>query len=114
MGATKIDVLGTGAEGAKMQYARVPGIDKPISRLVMGTMVANRDNMPYVCELFDHFVSIGGNCFDTAWLYGTEATGEWIRLRGNREQVVLISKGAHPGPHGPQVTPEFITQHLVE
>jgi predicted dehydrogenase/aryl-alcohol dehydrogenase-like predicted oxidoreductase len=96
----------------RMKYARIPGIDKDISRLVMGTMVANPNNMPYVCALFDHYVALGGNAFDTARVYGTEGLGAWMALRKNREQMVVIGKGAHPDHLGPRVTPEAITHDL--
>src|SRR5260370_1250350 len=43
----------------RMHYGRVPGIEQPISRLVMGTMIFSPDDMPFACAMFDYFVEIG-------------------------------------------------------
>lgn len=57
-------------------------------------------------RLMDMYLSGGGNTFDTAraycgWIKGSEfasesTLGKWIKQRGNREDVVVITKGAHP------------------
>lgn len=95
-----------------MRYGRIPGIDKPLSRLVMG--VDNQPNAEHAAYQFDDFVSRGGTTFDTAWLYGggryERQLGAWIRARGIREQVVVIGKGAHT----PHCDPESITRQLYE
>ncbi|MDI7276278.1 MAG: aldo/keto reductase [Anaerolineae bacterium] len=94
-----------------MRYGRVDGIDLPVSRLVMGTMVLAERNLPFACALLDHFVELGGNCLDTAYVYRTEGiVGQWLKLRGNRRQVVLIAKGAHT----PHCDPESLTRQLYE
>jgi predicted dehydrogenase/aryl-alcohol dehydrogenase-like predicted oxidoreductase len=86
----------------RMKYGRVQGIDKPVSRLVLGSMMLNANDMPYACAMLDHFVEIGGTCIDTAYVYAggqaERAVGQWMKLRGNREQLVIIGKGAHT-PH---------------
>ena len=97
-----------------MTYGSVPGISQPISRLIMGTMVCSPSNMPYVHELLDHFVSVGGNCLDTARVYGTEpAIGQWLTDHGKREEIVLIAKGSHHDQHGPRVHPQGIEEDLT-
>jgi aryl-alcohol dehydrogenase-like predicted oxidoreductase len=97
-----------------MTYGSVPGIDPPISRLIMGTMVCSPSNMPYVHELLDHFVSVGGNCLDTARVYGTEgAIGQWFSDRGRRDDIVLIAKGVHHDANGPRVHPQGIAEDLA-
>jgi predicted dehydrogenase/aryl-alcohol dehydrogenase-like predicted oxidoreductase len=83
-----------------MRYGRVEGIAKPVSRLVMGTMIYGPEDLPFTCAMLDYFVEIGGTCIDTAYVYGgggrsERALGEWLRLRGNREEIVLLGKGAH-------------------
>lgn len=94
-----------------MRYGRVEGVDKPISRIVMGTMIFQPNALPLTCALLDHFVELGGNCLDTAYVYRTEATvGRWLKLRGNREEMVLIGKGAHT----PECYPEALTRQLYE
>ena len=70
-----------------MRYGRVPGIPRPISRLVLGTMVLRQGDLPFACALLDHYVELGGNCFDTAYVYNTEGVlGRWMQLRGNRQE----------------------------
>lgn len=97
--------------GAKMPYGRVDGIDKPVSRVVMGTMIFKPGQLPLACSLLDHFYEAGGNCLDTAHVYRCEQTvGEWIRLRGVRENLVVIGKGARDAAG----TPSGLTLQLME
>ena len=97
---------------APMTYGRVEGIDKPISRLVMG--VDNQPNLPHASIMFDDFCERGGNCFDVAWVYGRgereKLLGQWIHNRGIREELVVITKGAHQ----PLNFPEHVTPQLME
>ncbi len=82
---------------SNMLYATVPGVDKKISRLVMG--VDNQHTMPNAAAIFDDWFERGGNCFDTAFIYGGGACermlGWWMKHRNVRKQVVIIDKGAH-------------------
>ena len=96
--------------GNNMQYGKLAGLDKPVSRLVIGT-VGGAD-LPFASIMFDEFFRCGGNCFDTAYIYGTsDATlGQWIKNRGIREQVVILAKGGHT----PHCNPEAITRQLLE
>ncbi|MGQ9682794.1 MAG: aldo/keto reductase [Anaerolineae bacterium] len=95
----------------RMRYGEVEGVGKPISRLVLGTMVLARADIAFTCALLDHFVELGGNCFDTAYVYRTEAIlGRWLKLRNNRERMVVIGKGAHT----PHCHPEGLTRELLE
>lgn len=98
-----------------MRYDNVAGVAKPISRLVMGTMIAsNPRSMPYVAVMFDDFFERGGNCFDTAHIYASgvceKMLGQWIRNRGIREQLVILGKGAHT----PWCNPKDLTTQLLE
>lgn len=97
-----------------MTYGRVPGVDKDISRLVMGCAflpVARRTNFPHASALFDDFIERGGTAFDTAHVYQTEdVLGRWIANRGIRDEVVAIGKGAHQ----PNCDPESIGRELEE
>ncbi|MDP6380171.1 MAG: aldo/keto reductase, partial [Phycisphaerae bacterium] len=100
--------------GCNMRYIELPGLEKKISQLVMGTMIFSPDDMPFACAMFDNFVERGGNCFDTAYVYGggnsEPALGEWMRLRGNRDELVVIGKGAHT----PNCNVESLTRELNE
>ncbi len=100
------------AQNAPIPYGHIEGVDKPISRLVMGT--DNQPNLAHASVMFDDFIEQGGNCFDTAYHYGhglrEKLLGKWIRNRGIREDIVLIVKGAH----SPLNFPEYVTKQLYE
>ena len=95
-----------------MLYGRVPGVSKNISRLVMGA--DNQESMPHAAIMFDDFFERGGNCFDTAYIYGggqqERLLGWWIKNRNVREQVAVIGKGAHT----PHCDPRSLTEQLLQ
>jgi predicted dehydrogenase/aryl-alcohol dehydrogenase-like predicted oxidoreductase len=99
-------------EDAIMPYGRIAGVDKRMSRLVMG--VDNQRTLSHATAMFDDFVERGGNAFDTAYIYGGGAMerllGQWVANRGIRDDVVIIGKGAHT----PHCDPESITRQLGE
>jgi aryl-alcohol dehydrogenase-like predicted oxidoreductase len=112
-----------------MHYLSLPGIRKPISVLGLGTATAvfTPDTYAQAAALLDAFLAAGGTCIDTAHIYGFGASektlGRWLRERGTREQVVLISKACHPvvdpqdlfgKPWLPRVTPNAIRADLSE
>lgn len=98
--------------GAPMRYGEIPGLGKRMSRLVMGC--DNQPDLAHAAALFDHFVTQGGTAFDTAWQYGGGAyearLGTWIANRGVREDVVVITKGAHT----PHCDPVSLSRQLLE
>ncbi|KQQ00935.1 MULTISPECIES: aldo/keto reductase [unclassified Rathayibacter] len=100
------------AADAPMLYGEIPGVGKRMSRLVMG--VDNQPDLAHASAIFDLFVEQGGNAFDTGYIYGGGVLegrlGQWIRNRGIREDVVVITKGAHT----PHCDPESITRQLLE
>jgi predicted dehydrogenase/aryl-alcohol dehydrogenase-like predicted oxidoreductase len=93
-----------------MRYVSLAGIEKPISRLVLGTMLEGAiDKVSHGTALFDYWIESGGNSFDTAQIYGSEPiVGNWLQSRGVRDDVVLIVKGAHT----PNCNPESLTRQL--
>lgn len=98
---------------SKMKYGKIPGVGKPVSRLVMGA--DNQETITHASVMFDDFFERGGNCFDTAWIYGQEGRcekllGQWIKNRKIREKVVILGKGAHT----PFCNPEDLTKQLIE
>ncbi|MFI8777657.1 aldo/keto reductase [Brachybacterium paraconglomeratum] len=101
----------TGA-GVPMAYGSIPGVDKQVSRLVMGC--DNQTNLAHASAMFDAFFEMGGTTFDTAFIYGggyiEKLVGQWVRNRGVREDVVMITKGAHT----PHCDPESLTRQLEE
>ena len=90
----------------------VNGLDKPMSRLVMGC--DNQTTLPHAAAMFDDYFERGGNVFDTAHLYGgglmEKLLGQWIESRNVRNDVVVIAKGAHT----PDCRPEMVRPQLEE
>ena len=97
--------------GSPMTYGTVPHLDKPVSRLVMG--VDNQNTLPHAAAMFDAYYEAGGNCFDTAFIYAggvnERMLGQWVHLRGVRDEVVVICKGCHP----PSTAPDAIGRQLT-
>jgi aryl-alcohol dehydrogenase-like predicted oxidoreductase len=97
-----------------MKYGTVEGIKQQVSRAVLGSMVFGTDPAPLAntYALLDEFLKAGGNCIDTAHGYGggksEEAIGLWFEARGNRDKVMVETKGCHPYSPEPRVTPEAI------
>ena len=64
--------------------------------------------------MFDYFYSIGGNVFDTAFIYNNgksdEYLGRWINSRGLENDVIVLGKGAHT----PDCYPEVIRDQLLK
>ncbi len=101
-----------------MQFGNVRGIDKPISRLALGTIMLREDEPEEGFELLDAAVAAGINCFDTGASYAggspDRALGQWFEARGNREDVVVIGKGGHRNADRDRVTPFDITADLFD
>ena len=95
-----------------MKYDKIEGLDKEISKLIMGN-----DNQTYFDEaakLWDHWMEVGGNAFDTAYIYGggsmEKLLGQWHRKRNNLKDLVIVAKGAHT----PHCDPQSISKQLTE
>src|SRR5690606_2560438 len=83
-----------------MKYGTVAGVDKPVSRLVQGTIPLTEDDVPGSFALLDAVYEHGCRTFDTAHGYGSGACervlGAWYNDRGVRDEIVVLGKGAHP------------------
>ncbi|MDL2288801.1 aldo/keto reductase [Oscillospiraceae bacterium OttesenSCG-928-F05] len=83
-----------------MEYKHIKGIDKPISQIVLGTIMLTPEKQEYSDMILDTALELGVTCFDTAWGYGggacERAIGSWFERRGTRDKVVLVTKCAHP------------------
>lgn len=92
-----------------MRYSEIPGLDKPVSRLIMGGLAAH-GSFPRAQMLLDHWVEVGGTAIDTARVYGKtdDILGDWLESRGVRDNLVIIGKGAHT----PYCDPENLTKEL--
>ena len=74
--------------------------DLRMSRIVIGIERLGLEKTKKECFSFiDSYLASGGNCIDTARLYGDGETdrvlGEWLRTSGRRGDVVLCTKGSH-------------------
>ena len=93
----------------KMEYVKIPYVDKPVSKILYGTamppfLMAGDGN-----ALLDDMFSLGVTAFDTARNYGGAeiSIGRWIEARGNREDIVLLSKCGHPSVFGKKRVTEY-------
>lgn len=97
-----------------MGYGSIARSEKPISRVVLGTMALAAGRLPFSFSLLDAFVESGGTCIDTAYVYGggscEKAAGAWFTARGNREQIYLVGKSACTT----SCTPDLIARELHE
>ena len=79
---------------AEMKYGRIPGLPVPVSRIFLGTAAGAMPAGGNADELLDGAAERGVNAFDCARSYGRaeEVLGDWIRRRGNRERMIVLSK----------------------
>ena len=102
---------------SSMKTVKLPGNDKPLSQIIMGTMIIGLKNYEESAALLDSAMKFGINSFDIAYVYGggdsERAVGRWMEERKNREQVYIITKGAHPDGKS-KLNPVDITSDLTE
>ena len=83
---------------SEMRYGKIPNVDKKVSRIIFGTasepFLKGEDENCLLDAVYDQ----GVNTFDTARVYGLSerSLGSWMAERGIRNQVVILSKCAHP------------------
>lgn len=92
-----------------MQYRKLGSSDLNVSRICLGTMTYGQQNTEAEGhEQLDYAFDQGVNFLDTAEMYPiptnadtqgrTEACiGNWMKARGNRDQVVIATKATGPG-----------------
>lgn len=99
-----------------MRYGTVDGVAKPVSRVVLGTMIINTGSREASFALLDAALELGCTTLDMAHVYGGGETercvGEWLQARGTRERMVLLTKGCHHNQDRPRVTPWDIAADL--
>ncbi len=102
-----------------IEYAGIHTVSDHIARLILGSDAFARMALSDVDALLDAYLERGGNAIDTARHYGYGATegiiGQWMAKRGTRDQVIIVSKGAHHEEETlrRRVTPEDITSDLL-
>ena len=100
-----------------MIYGAIQGLSRPLPRIIFGTLpLVNTDATTF--SLLDSVTEMGCYAFDTAHAYGDGASeqviGNWMEARGNRSEVIVIGKGAHPTNGRSRVDTESIKQDLHE
>lgn len=100
-----------------MKMMEIQGVGKAMSRLIMGTGDLRVLDEPKRLML-EAYLAAGGNMFDTAHQYrGKEQIlGQWLAQKRLRDQVVIMTKGAHhdDGSPGPRVNTQAIRKDLME
>lgn len=101
-----------------MEYLTVKGLEKPVSRLMKGSDYFFHNNYDKAAANLDAFLAIGGNSIDSAHIYcggeSEEVIGRYMKERDNREQWVILTKGAHHDQNGPRVSREAIRSDLTK
>lgn len=94
-----------------MEYTTLPNSDIKVSKICLGTMTwGNQNTQADGFAQMDYAVEKGVNFFDTAELYPVPATketqgrtskiiGNWLKIKQNRDKIVLASKIAGPGDY---------------
>lgn len=108
-----------------MEYLKIPGLHKPVSKIIMGTGWFTPQYEQDIGQLLDFYVAQGGNAFDTGRFYsGGQSEALFSRwLRGHmdrRDQFVITSKACHHYvdennvhyPEHSRVSPEHIAEDL--
>lgn len=94
----------------------IPGVRLPVTRIVQGSIQLNTEDQSVGFTQLDTMVDVGINTIDSAYIYGGGAQdrliGSWMAARGNREEIVVIAKGCHPGEGRNRVTPYDIGTQL--
>lgn len=87
-----------------MRYAHLDGVNRDASVICLGTAeFGSTTPSALAFEIMDKYVENGGNFIDTARVYGDfahyvrglseECIGRWMRARGNRDRLILATKG---------------------
>lgn len=101
-----------------MKYGKINGIDKPLSRILQGTMMLSTDRLQEGFDLLDMCADHGVTGYDCANVYGggqsERVLGAWMQERGNREEVVILSKGCHHNQDRKRVTPFDLSADLFD
>lgn len=91
-----------------MQYTKIEGLDKPISKIVLGTPALPTENLKDCYRILDDMYDLGVNTYDAAHVYGNDGEAvvfKWAKERGLRDKIVLLSKCAHPNHLRNRLTP---------
>src|SRR5262249_30771156 len=93
-----------------MRYGEIPGVNKPVARVIQGTTMLGSDlNEAESFALLDQVYELGCNTLDTAHVYSggnsERIIGRWLQARGLRDKVIIITKGAAHSADRRRMTP---------
>jgi aryl-alcohol dehydrogenase-like predicted oxidoreductase len=100
-----------------MRYGEIPGLNKPLARIVQGgTMIGSDLDEAQSFALLDQVYALGCNTIDTAHVYSKgnseRIIGRWMQERGLRDKIVIITKGAAHSEDRRRMTPFDIASDL--
>ena len=100
-----------------MKYGRIKGINKDISRIILGGMILQPDtngSIERAFSIMDEALDAGINIIDSARVYGaSESTiGKWMKERGNREELIVFTKGCHHNEERRRLLPDDISEDI--
>lgn len=97
----------------------IPGIEKEVSRLALGTLTLTAEDDGYAQwrSLLERFFALGGRVIDTAHIYNRgqseQGLGRWLAESGLRDELVIVDKGTHQAVDGRWlIDPEHIAADL--
>lgn len=100
-----------------MDFITIQGSRKPVSRLIKGTDYFFHHSYEKAATNLDAFLAMGGNTVDSAHIYcggqSEEVLGRYMEERGNRDQITILTKGAHHDKNGPRVNRDAIRRDLT-
>ncbi|WP_422660638.1 aldo/keto reductase [Paenibacillus sp. EC2-1] len=100
-----------------MNTISIKGLNKPVSVLMKGSDYFYHDNYEKAAANLDAYFASGGNSIDSAHIYcggqSEEVIGRYMKERGNRDEWVILTKGAHHDHNGPRVTAKHIREDIT-
>ncbi len=99
-----------------MEMKKLDFLNREVSSVAMGTMPLFSGDLQEHMDHLDMATEMGVNLLDTAIGYGGAeiSIGKWMTARGNRKDMVILTKGCHPGPDGKRVTPKDLAEDLYK
>lgn len=100
-----------------MLYGEIRGVRRPVARIIQGgTMFGSDLDANESFALLDQVYELGCNTIDTAHVYAggnsERIIGRWMKERGLREKIVLITKGGAHSVDRRRLTPFDIASDL--
>jgi aryl-alcohol dehydrogenase-like predicted oxidoreductase len=100
-----------------MKYGKIPHLDKPISKLVMGVIPLPQDDLVRAFELLDAYRTIGGNVIDNSYTYGPGISGVMRAYyeKNGEDALIRLDKGNHHASNndeGRRVTKQAMDEQI--